>query len=618
MQTLESSDTMPQSQAVPLLDGQFKDAAPLETVARIRKILENCQIQVNEQWYETSVPYCYALRLHIVGTNFGVNGKGLTREFALASAYGELMERLQLGYIGSRSVQKDGHYESLKVPELTITAEELYKQNPQWYTLLAGKLHHYTGKKESPLQMIEGFADENALVRVTQYYNITRNEPACYPTALQMRVYTSNGCAAGNTPEEAIVQAISEIVERHHQLRLIDEDICAPVIPDAVLMGYPAAYQIICHVRSQGYQVLIKDCSLGMDFPVVGACIIDRKTGKYHTHFGAYPVFEIALERALTESFQGHTIRNIAQFENFVYRRKSANSVGHIVQELVKGTGERSPNFFVGNPDSSPSSLPGLSGTGNRGLLHSCIDYFRKQGLDVLIRDASCLGFPTFQVIVPGYSEIFAYRLSPKLDDHRYGAFASRVLRNPSQSKPNEMMGLLMHLTQMKQFSANISGMHGFAGGAKLALTLSAQENSRLLFGALGYVYYALGKLDEAQKYADKLVGLADDTEQSYLICLKRFLAMKIHRYAPEQIRKTLEFFHGPQVTGKLYGYLDSHINPFIEFTLQCDLSRCQDCPVFSKCCQKQILALRQLINKKTAEMDFADSCATLASLLTA
>lgn len=34
----------------------------------------------------------------------------MSKEFALASGYGELMERLQLGYTGAPGMQKDGSY----------------------------------------------------------------------------------------------------------------------------------------------------------------------------------------------------------------------------------------------------------------------------------------------------------------------------------------------------------------------------------------------------------------------------------------------------------------------------------------------------------------------------
>jgi hypothetical protein len=47
-----------------------------------------------EHWINSLEGVC-SLRVEIAGTRLGTNGKGASREFALASAYAELMERLQ-------------------------------------------------------------------------------------------------------------------------------------------------------------------------------------------------------------------------------------------------------------------------------------------------------------------------------------------------------------------------------------------------------------------------------------------------------------------------------------------------------------------------------------------
>ena len=83
-----------------IVDAEYKDSSPVQTVNRIKCILDDYGIETEEIWLETNVPYCYALSVVEKNTGFRVNGKGLTREFALASGYGEFMERLQLGFVG--------------------------------------------------------------------------------------------------------------------------------------------------------------------------------------------------------------------------------------------------------------------------------------------------------------------------------------------------------------------------------------------------------------------------------------------------------------------------------------------------------------------------------------
>ncbi|MGN0452728.1 MAG: hypothetical protein ACI4GZ_02890, partial [Ruminococcus sp.] len=78
-----------------LIDRKFKDADPVDTVNRIKEILDSLGIEVEENWVESGIRNCYSLRVNIKGTQIGTNGKGITKEFAAASGYAEFMERLQ-------------------------------------------------------------------------------------------------------------------------------------------------------------------------------------------------------------------------------------------------------------------------------------------------------------------------------------------------------------------------------------------------------------------------------------------------------------------------------------------------------------------------------------------
>lgn len=599
-----------------LRDAEFKDAEPLKTVEKIKNILSSYNIETIETWHDTCVPYCFALSVKVNNSNFIVNGKGLTKSFALASAYGELMERLQLGYIGNRHVQKDGHYAAIKNPDILMPAKELYAESPDYYQHLAKKLQKYTGKEEDPETLLQNLADPNGQISVIPYYNVTKRKKTHYSTFIQMRVYTTTGCAAGNSLEEASVQAISEIVERNHHMCIVDNAICIPTIPDEHLKQYSISFSIIQYIRSCGYRVIVKDCSLGCGFPVVAVCMIDTKTGKYHTHFGAYPIFEIALERALTESFQGHNINNIAKSEDFNLKGSGIYSIENISLDLTTGCWNRHPGFFFGESDYTFCNEWFFRGKNNKELFRECIDFFSGQGYDVLIRDYSCLGFPSCQVIIPGYSEVYAYRLSPKLDDHKYAHLASGTLRNPSGAKVNEMMGLLMHIAQIQKYPKALADVHGFTAGSKLAATLTFHEQDLLMSATLGYVYYTLGKYKEAEQCAEKLVSASEHFDTEQLLCLKRYLSLSANHYDQTQTRQILEYFHKEETVASLFDCISENANPFDKYTLHCDLSCTENCPIYCKCYQKQYMGLVGLINKKLKELSFEDSVNYFQKLL--
>ena len=78
----------------------YKARKPEETIFLIRKILhEKLGILLKEEHYVGDANF-YSCRIHIANNslsdlNIGTNGKGMQFEYALASAYGEFMERLQ-------------------------------------------------------------------------------------------------------------------------------------------------------------------------------------------------------------------------------------------------------------------------------------------------------------------------------------------------------------------------------------------------------------------------------------------------------------------------------------------------------------------------------------------
>lgn len=595
----------------PIPDFTFKDETPHNTVAKIKRILKEYGIEAEESWNESGVPNCHSLRITVTGTAFGVNGKGVTRELALASGYGELMERLQLGYLYRDEQQKSNNLPVDDSINGNIPAKALLERNGNWYSLLAQSLHTHTGLECTGDEILMQYADGQGNVPVTPYYCVTTHSLEYLPTQLRKMVYTANGCAAGNTMEEALVQAISEIVERKYKLRILSEQIALPEIPEAVLKACPIAYDIITFLRSSGFSVVVKDGSLGTKFPVVCVCLIDRNTGRYHTHFGAFPNFEIALERTLTESFQGRSIDKIAKYEDFCKKKDDIYVWRYFKEELVKGTSEKHPGFFISVSPKPYNQEVGFSGTNNRELLRECFAFFREQGHDILVRDCSCLGFPTYQVIIPGYSEIFAQRMSAKHNDMRYHAYAQKVFQNPSSAGIDDIMGLLMHMAQDNNQNA---ALPNFSDTANIPARLTAEEDRFLTNATLAHVNYTLGRYTDATKYINKLLSAKTVKEEEYLICLKRYLFLLANRYGSEEARQILAYFHRSETVQRIFSCIEENRNPLDPFTLHCQLQCHPECVLYASCSKKRTAALAHLINSRMQQLDFSACAARLES----
>ena len=583
-----------------ILDTNFKDDTPLHTVERIKGILKTCGIETVEKWNDSGVPSCYSLRVSVFGTAFAVNGKGVTKELALASGYGELMERLQLGKIFHAEQQKNGDLYDHNAGGAFLSSAKLLERNRKWYSSYCEKVRLQTGAILTEEELLAQFCDENGNTHATPFYCVNTGTTEHLPTSLLNVVYTTNGCAAGNTMEEALVQAMSEIVERHYSAKVLVEGLQVPNFPEDVLHACPIAYQIITFLRENGFDVTVKDCSLGTKFPVVCVCLIDKKTGKYHTHFGAYPHFEIALQRTLTESFQGRNIQKVAKFDKFIHAKKEKFDIGNLLNQLVRGTSERTPEFFI-STSASYQKTCGFSGKNNQELLKECIDFFVEQGYDILIRDYSCLGFPTYQVIIPGYSEAFTYRFDNSQNNTRFYHYGQIVLRNPSTATLEEILGFLMNLNQMAKRQL---GQQRFSRQVNIPLLLSDDEEAYFLNASMANLNYTLGRYSETVKYIDKMLSMGIDKGTEQLICIKRYLNLIADGYDKDYIRSILEKFHQPDTVKWLYSSISDGNNLMDPFVMHCDMQCSSTCLFYNKCMKKRTDSLAQFIISKQQEID--------------
>lgn len=568
-----------------LQNSAFKDSTPSATVARIKNILADYGIETTEIWQDSSIPYCHAMSVCMDGTTLRSNGKGTSRELAQASGYGELMERLQMGITGAAESQKAGLHTDISQIK-RVPAEFLWEQNQHWYEALSLRFTACTGQTMSARDILWRFADHQGTVAVREYFLPRSGEAVYFPAEIIQKIYCTNGCAAGNTMEEAMVQAISEIVERHHQLRILHEDLTPPNIPEDALSQFPRVWEIIRFLREQGFQVSVKDCSFCTPFPVVCVCLIDSKTGRYHTHFGAFPVFEVALERALTESFQGRTLENVAQYDCYSTKKPGQHDLRAVGDEAFFGSGEKTHKFFHGSPDYPYNQNMGFAGRDNKTLLKLCLDYFRSQGHDVLVQNRSALSFPTCQILIPGISEVMIHRLHPAMDDTRYAIAASKCLRSPASATITDAMALMMHLQQLDQFGSKVRHSRDFSFCSRVPLKLDKTQNEAMMIGTLCYLNYSMGRTGEVIKGIGKLLRLTSGPNQEKLLQLAHYLQQKdTGSMAPPSL-------------------LDESRNPFTDFVLHCDMTSCHHCAAKAVCRYNQHRALYTLIKEKTEKLD--------------
>ena len=123
------------------------------------------------------------------------------------------------------------------------------------------------------------------------------------PMNIVGNLYVSNGMSAGNTRNEARVQGLSEVFERHIKTAsLLNPSVCR--IPADVLARYPGVVESIAKLEAEGFPIFAYDGSLGGKYPVICVVLFNPTNGTCFASFGAHPDFGVALERTVTELLQ--------------------------------------------------------------------------------------------------------------------------------------------------------------------------------------------------------------------------------------------------------------------------------------------------------------------------
>lgn len=396
---------------MPATYGKCKDNHPLETIRRIREILSELDIGLEEAWKHEVDEY-YSVNVKVFETMMYSNGKGTSPEYALASAYGEFMERLQnfelngLRMYTSFNVLKHSDY-VFAPDEKHLSVDELLDSNEGWIDLFTDR----AATEEERREMLESWLYENSLGKPEDFISLPylkiNNGNICYiPEVLVQAYLGSNGLCAGNTKEEALVQGISEVMERYVNLKIITERLTPPTIPEEFIRKHSFVWGMIERIIQEGnYRIIVKDCSLGEGLPVVGLIFVDLDTHAYYVKFGAHPVFEIALERCLTELMQGRNLKDKSWMLKFAYSDKSYDSFLNMMSIFNTGKGLYPVEFFGDSFSYSFNEPEDFRSLNNTEMLTTLIRILKERNSEIYIRDVSFLGFPSFQIIVSDMSE---------------------------------------------------------------------------------------------------------------------------------------------------------------------------------------------------------------------
>jgi ribosomal protein S12 methylthiotransferase accessory factor len=390
-----------------------KDLPLEQTIANMSGKLADLGMKIEIASWRNLVPNVWSLHIRDAHSPMCfTNGKGATKESALASALGEFIERLNCNHF----------YGGAFWGEDIANAAFVHYPNERWFkpgrkdALPAEILDAYCLEIYNPDGELRGshLVDTNSGnvqrgICSLPFVRQSDGEVVYFPSNLIENLYVSNGMSAGNTLAEAQVQCLSEIFERAVKREILEGEIALPDVPQEVLAKYPGILAGIQGLEEQGFPVLVKDASLGGTYPVMCVTLMNPRTGGVFASFGAHPSFEVALERSLTELLQGRSFEGLNDLPRPTFASEAVTEPNNFVEHFIDSSGIVSWRFFSAkaNVEFVEWDFSGQGENSNAEEAATLFGILEDMGKEVYMAVYDQLGAVACRILVPGYSEVY-------------------------------------------------------------------------------------------------------------------------------------------------------------------------------------------------------------------
>ncbi|QWD72411.1 OsmC domain/YcaO domain-containing protein [Polynucleobacter sp. UB-Raua-W9] len=494
-----------------------KDLPLEQTIANMTSMLANLGIKIEIASWRNIIPNVWSLHIRDAHSPMCfTNGKGSTKESALASALGEYIERLSNNHFYA------GTFWGEEIANSTF----VHYPNERWFkpatndALPTEILDKYCLKIFNPDGELRGshLIDTNSGnsergICSLPYVRQSDGKTVYFPSNLIENLYVSNGMSAGNTLAEAQVQCLSEIFERAVKREILEGELALPDVPKEVLAKYPGILAGIQGLEEQGFPVLVKDASLGGVYPVMCVALMNPRTGGVFASFGAHPSLEVALERSLTELLQGRSLEGLNDLPPPTFASEAVAEPNNFVEHFIDSSGIVSWRFFSAKPDYDFVEWD-FSGHGKNSNTEEAATLFgilKDMGKDSYVAVYDQLGAIACRILVPGYSEV--YPVEDLIWDNTNKALLFREdILNVHSLGDEQLSALLERLTN------NELDEYG-----DIATLIGVEFDENTPWGQLTVlelkllIHLALGQFDEALELVGAFLQYNDNTMERRL-----------------------------------------------------------------------------------------------------
>ncbi|WP_248739074.1 OsmC domain/YcaO domain-containing protein [Pseudomonas sp. MWU12-2029] len=489
-----------------------KDLPLEQTIANMSGILADLGMKIEIASWRNIVPNVWSLHIRDAHSPMCfTNGKGSTKEGALASALGEFIERLNCNFFYN---DQFWGLDLADAPFVHYPDERWFKpgSNDELPSEILDpyclKIYNRDGELRGSHLIDTNSGNEERGIVSLPFVRQSDGEVVYFPSNLIENLYLSNGMSAGNTLAEAQVQCLSEIFERAVKREIIEGEFALPDVPQEVLEKYPAIMAGIQGLEAQGFPVLVKDASLGGEFPVMCVTLMNPRTGGVFASFGAHPSFEVALERSLTELLQGRSFEGLNDLPQPTFEAQAVTEPNNFVEHFIDSSGVVSWRFFSAQAEYEfvEWDFTGQGENSNVEEAETLFGILKGMGKEVYMAVYEHIGATACRILVPDYSEI--YPVDDLIWDNTNKAlFFREDILNLHRLNEEELQSLVERLVE--------SELDDYTD---ITTLIGIEFDDNTVWGQLTIlelkllIWLALGQIEEAKEAVEMFLQYNDNT----------------------------------------------------------------------------------------------------------
>jgi len=387
---------------------------------------------------------------------------------------------------------------------------------------------------------------ESIPFRWTKAYNLTKEEELLIPFDWFYAINEFNGASTGNCTEEALIQGVCEIVERHTSAIISSKKIkIQPINPDH--LKDVKVSEMLAKYKKAGIKLHISDFTLDTGIPTVGIIAWDPSTFPEKSEIvwtaGTSPSPEKALSRALTETAQLGGDFNTGS--------------NYLASGLPKPLDLKEVAYIINSNESKAiNQLPDISDNNMKTELKNLIAALDNKGFNIITvtTEHPLLKTPAFYTIIPGTlfreraknSSVVMFcakhiienthpqnalkiliKINDKLPEKYYLKFyiGASYLSLREYKKALDYFKDALNLNPAKQDIASIYSYMGVClkelekyKEALEILTKGAEEDNKRtdIYNLMGACCFKLKKYDSAIEYFEKVISINPSTAIDY------------------------------------------------------------------------------------------------------